>query len=68
MLEWTKTIVIHKLYHGNCINNTLRPRQSCRHFTDNTFKGLFDINFLIYIEISLKFVLKGPFNNIPALF
>ena len=35
--------------------NTLRPRPNGRRFTDDT------------IKISLKFVPKGPINNIPAL-
>ena len=48
--------------------NTLRPRQNGRHFTDDTFKRIFlneDVGILI--KISLKFVPKGPINNIPAL-
>ena len=40
---------------------TLRPRQNGRHFTDDVFKCIFLINF------SLKSLLKGPINNIPAL-
>ena len=51
--------------------NTLRPRQDGRHFPDDIFKWIF-LNKIIWIliEISslvLKFVLKGPINNIPAL-
>ena len=35
---------------------------------DATFKyKFFNENFLIVIKISLKFVPKGPDNNIPAL-
>ena len=50
-----------------CVNS-LRPRQNKRHFADDVFK----CNFLkkdvwIPIEISLKFVPKGPIINIPAL-
>ena len=53
-------------YHA--IVNTLRPRQNGRHFADDMFKCIFvNENFWIPIEISLKFVPKGPFNNIPAL-
>ena len=49
-----------------CIN-TLRPRQNGRHFTD-TFKRIFlNENVRVSIKISLKFVPKGPINNIPAL-
>ena len=46
----------------------LRPRQNGYHFADDNFKCIF-VNEKIWIpiEISLKFVLKGPFNNIPAI-
>ena len=48
--------------------NTLRPRQNGRHFADDTFKRIFlNENVIISIQISLKFVPKGPINNIPAL-
>ena len=48
--------------------NTLRPRQNGRHFADDTFKRIFfNENGGISIKISLKFVPKGPINNIPAL-
>ena len=48
--------------------NTLRPRQSGRHFADEIFKCIFlNENVWIPITISLKFVPKGPINNIPAL-
>ena len=48
--------------------NTLRPRQNGCHFADDTFKRIFVYeNVKILIEISLKFVPKGPINNIPAL-
>ena len=48
--------------------NTLRPRQNGRHFADNIFKCIFlDENVWISLKISLKFVPKGPINNIPAL-
>ena len=51
----------------SCIN-TLRPRQNGRHFADNIFKCIFlNENVWIPIKISLKFVPKGPVNNIPAL-
>ena len=49
--------------------NTLRPRQNGRHFADDLFKCIFlNENVWIPIEISLKFVPKGSFNNNPALF
>ena len=45
--------------------NTLRLR---RHFADAIFKCIFDDeNVWIPIEISLKFVPRGPINNFPAL-
>ena len=48
--------------------NTLRPRQNGRHFVDDIFKCIFlNENVWIPIKISLKFVPKGPINNIPAL-
>ena len=46
----------------------LRPRQNGRHFADDIFKCIFlNENVWIPIKISLKFVLKGRINNIPAL-
>ena len=48
--------------------NTLRPRQDGHHFADDTFKRIFlNENVRISIKISLKFVAKGPINNIPSL-
>ena len=48
--------------------NTLRPRQNGRHFPDDIFKCIFlNENVSISIKISLKFVPKGPANNVPAL-
>ena len=43
-------------------------RQNGRHFTDDTFKCIsLNENVWIKIKISLKFVLKDPISNIPAL-
>ena len=48
--------------------NTLRPTQNGRHFPDEIFKCIFmNENVRISIEISLKFIPKGPINNILAL-
>ena len=48
--------------------NSLRPKQNGRHFADDIFKSIFlNENVWISIKISLKFVLKGPINDIPAL-
>ena len=55
------------LFQHHCVN-TLRPRQDGRHFADDIFKCIFlNENFLIVIKISLKFVPKGPINNIPTI-
>ena len=49
--------------------NTLRLRQNGRHFADYIFKCIsLNENVWIPIKNSLKFVPKGPTNNIPALF
>ena len=46
----------------------MRPRQDGRRFPDDMFKWIFlNENVYILIQISLKFVLNGPINNIPAL-
>ena len=48
--------------------NALRPRQNDRHFPDDLFKCIFlNENVWISIKNSLKFVPKGPIDNIPAL-
>ena len=48
--------------------NTLRPRQSCRHFANDIFKCIYlNENVWISLKISLNFVLKDRINNIPAL-
>ena len=53
---------------GNLPFNALRPKQNSRHFPDNIFKCIFfNENIWTSIKISLRFVTKGPINNIPAL-
>ena len=48
--------------------NTWRPRQDGRYFPDNVFKCIFLNEYAwMSIKISLRFVPKGPINNIPAL-
>ena len=48
--------------------NTLRPKQNGGNFADDPFKCIFFNETVgILIKISLKFVPKGPINNIPAL-
>ena len=55
------------LWNSSLIN-TLRTRQNGRHFPDDIFKWNFlNENAWISIEISLRFVPRGPINNIPAL-
>ena len=54
--------------YGVTVVNTLRPRQNGRHFAEDIFKCIFlNENVWISINISMKFVPKGPINNIPAL-
>ena len=64
---WSTWITATHLKIG-CHFNTLRLRQNERHFADDTFKHIFlNENVRISIKISLKFVPKGPINDIPAL-
>ena len=54
-------------WHFNTVN-TLMPKQSGRHFADDIFKCIFlNENVYISLNISLKFVLKVPIDNNPAL-
>ena len=47
--------------------NTLRPKQNGRHFADDTFNLIFvNENVRISIKFTLKYVPKGPIDNIPA--
>ena len=56
------------LCHHWYLVNTLRPRRIEQHFADDIFKRIFfNENLWISIKISLKFVPKGPINNIPTL-
>ena len=58
----------HAFFEERETVNTLRPRQSGRHFADDIFNCiLLNENVWIMIKISLKFVPKGPINNIPGL-
>ena len=55
------------LSRPRCVN-TLRPRQYGRHFPDDIFKCIcLNENVSISLKISLKFVPKVQFDNIPAL-
>ena len=63
-----QSLLIEAYFHIGHLFNTLRPRLSGRHFADDIFKCIFlNENVWTAIEISLKFVPKGPINNIPAL-
>ena len=60
--------LLHGIVHHPTNFNTLRPRQNGRHFADDTFNRIFvNENVRIAIKFLLKFVPKGPINNIPAL-
>ena len=72
MLWWDFCVDVHVMWCDQVIVpwliNTLRPRRNGQHFADNIFKRIFfNENVIIYIKISLKFLQKGPINNIPAL-
>ena len=57
------------IVNGNAfVPNTLTPRQNGCHFPDDIFKGIFlNGKVWVLIQISLKFVSRGPINNIPTL-
>ena len=60
----TISTVIRKLK----LLDTLRPRQTYRHFADDILKWIFlNENVWILLNISLKFVPKVQINNVPAL-
>ena len=67
LMSWEGgTCLTHWLWWGHI--NTLRPRRNRRHFADDIFKCIFlNENVLNSIEISLKFIPRGPINNIPSL-
>ena len=58
----------HTTYITSQQVNTLRPGQDGRHFPDHILKSIFlNENVWISIEMSLKFVPRGPINDVPAL-
>ena len=64
---WPRCLMPYGITGPQCIN-TWRSRQDGRHFPVDSFKCIFsNENVWISIKISLKFVLKSPINNIPAL-
>ena len=61
-LKWWLPSLTHSYF------NSLRPRQNRRHLADDIFKCIFFYeNVWISIKLSLKYVPKGPIDNIPAL-
>ena len=67
-LESIETMEYDTVWNKKYSINTLRPRQNDRLFAGDTFKHIFlNENNKISIKISLKFVPKGPINNIPAM-
>ena len=69
-VEWGKwdLATVSDLKRTSYHFNALRPIQNGRHFADAILKCIFlNENVWIPIEISLKFVPKGPIDNIPAL-
>ena len=68
--RWTRGLFIDMTIKGHslCHINTLRPRQNARKFPVDIFKCIFlNENVYILIKVSLRFVPKGPMNDIPAL-
>ena len=73
--DWKFFADHHRLLHGissavlaSVYFNSLRPKQMDAIFADDIFKCIFlNENVWILIKISLKFVPKGPINNIPSL-
>ena len=59
-------VYFHTCYACFHFINSLRPRQKGHNFADDTFKCFF-VYEKVWISSSLKFVPKGPMNNIPAL-
>ena len=67
MYVWSQPIYSVVIMLSNAVNS-LRPRQSRRHFADDIFKCISLIETVwIPIQMSLKYVPRGPINNIPAL-
>ena len=69
-LSWIPLTIVDALMLmlHHCAVNPLRPRRNRRHFADDIFKCILLNEYeLIWIKISLKFIPKGPINNIPAL-
>ena len=67
MTWWHKHTMSWASLPGKHINSS-PPGQNGRHFADDAFRCIFvNEKFCILIEISLKFVPKGPIDDNPAL-
>ena len=69
-IQDNRSIYIDRVCPGQSGHATLThpPGQNGRHFADDIFRCIFvNEKFCILIWISLKFVPKGPIDNIPAL-
>ena len=67
-IEWLFLTFTKKESMIGLVFYTFRTRQNGRHFADDIFNRIFvKENVRISIKFSLKFVHKGPINNIPAL-
>ena len=64
-----RILIVNRFHCGRTVTfNTLRPRQNGRHFSNDIFNWIFlNEDAWISINISLKFVPRGPINNIPTL-
>ena len=63
-----KTQVGPMLAPWTLLSGTLGPRQDVHHFADDILRCIFaNATFCILIDISLKFVSKGPIDNILAM-
>ena len=68
MFKWVDNMRPFIREHIGISINTLRLKQNGRHFADDILMCiLLNENVWIPIEISLKFVPKGPIDNILAL-
>ena len=70
--KWLQQQTHKYMFHSTwSLINTLRLRQNGRHFQDVFFQMHFlkwiCMNFKNFIKTLLKFVPKGPINNIPSL-
>ena len=64
---WLRSLLPYGVTRPQWVN-TLRPRQDGRHFSDDIFKWIFfNENCCIFIQISMKYIPKGPIYNNPVL-